>query len=231
MYTVTSNKSTIKPQQFLLYLHTMLTDLGLLGIFIFLLILIISLSFHEAMHAFMSHWLGDPTAKDLGRLTLNPLKHVDPFTTVLLPLVLLLLGMPPFLIAKPVPLNPYRVRFGEFGAALVGLAGPLSNLLLALVGVSIMKLAGVAIGTTAYEISSLFVELNIAVFVFNMIPFPPLDGSRVLYAFAPEPLRRVMEQIESFGVAGIFIFMFLLFPLLVPVVNYLNNFFFQVLLG
>ena len=183
------------------------------------------------MHAFMSHWLGDTTAKDLGRLSLNPLKHVDLFTTVLLPLVLLLLGLPPFLIAKPVPFNPYRVRFGDYGAALVGLAGPLSNLLLALVAVSIMRVSGVATGTTIYQISSLFVQLNIAVFVFNMIPFPPLDGSRVLYAFAPEPLRKVMQQIESFGMTGIFIFMFLLFPLLIPIVNFLNNFFFQLFLG
>lgn len=209
----------------------MLTELGLLGIFIFLLVLIISLSFHEAMHAFMSHWLGDTTAKDLGRLTLNPLKHVDPFTTIILPLVLLLLKLPPFLIAKPVPFNPYRVKFGEYGAALVGLAGPVSNLLLALVAVSIMRLTGVAVGTTSYQIFSLFIQLNIAVFVFNMIPFPPLDGSRVLYAFAPEPIRNVMDRIEAFGISAIFIFMIFLFPLLVPVVNYLNNFFFQVLLG
>ncbi|MCA9343605.1 MAG: site-2 protease family protein [Candidatus Nomurabacteria bacterium] len=208
----------------------MLTELGLSGILIFLLMLIISLSFHEAMHAFASHWLGDTTAKDLGRLTLNPLKHVDPFTTIILPLVLLLLGMPPFLIAKPVPFNPYRVKYGDYGAALVGLAGPLSNFLLAIVGVSIIRLSGVAVGTTIYQFCSMFIQLNIAVFVFNMIPFPPLDGSRVLYAFAPDPLRKVMQQIESFGLIGIFIFMFVLFPLLVPVVNYLNNFFFQVLL-
>ena len=208
----------------------MLTELGLSGILIFLLMLIISLSFHEAMHAFASHWLGDTTAKDLGRLTLNPLKHVDPFTTIILPLVLLLLGMPPFLIAKPVPFNPYRVKYGDYGAALVGLAGPLSNFLLAIVGVSIIRLSGVAVGTTIYQFCSMFIQLNIAVFVFNMIPFPPLDGSRILYAFAPDPLRKVMQQIESFGLMGIFIFMFVLFPLLVPVVNYLNNFFFLVLL-
>lgn len=209
----------------------MLNQLGLFGVLIFLLFLIVSLTFHEAMHAFVSHWLGDTTAKDHGRLTLNPFRHVDPFTTILLPLVLLLLGLPPFLIAKPVPFNPYRVRFGDYGAALVGVAGPLSNLLLALVAVSIMRLTGVAVGTTMYQISSLFVQLNIAVFVFNMIPFPPLDGSRVLYAFAPESVRKVMQQIESFGLGGIFIFMFVLFPLLIPVVNFLNKFFFQLFLG
>lgn len=209
----------------------MLTQLGLSGLILFLVMLIISLTFHEAMHAFMSHWLGDPTAKDLGRLTLNPIKHVDPFTTIVLPLVLLTLGLPPFLIAKPVPFNPFRVKYGEYGAALVGLAGPTSNLLLAVVGVSIIKLLGLAIGSTAYFYFGLFVQLNIAVFVFNMIPFPPLDGSRVLYAFAPDTLRKLMEKIESFGMMGIIAFMFILFPLLIPVVTYLNNFFFQILLG
>jgi Zn-dependent protease len=202
-------------------------DLSLTTIAFFLLFLIVSLSFHEAMHAFTAYWLGDTTAKEEDRLTLNPLRHVDPFMTILLPLGLLLLGLPPFLIAKPVPFNPFRVRWGDFGAALVGLSGPLSNLLLALVAVSGMRLFGVAVGTTTYELFTMFIELNIAVFVFNMIPFPPLDGSRVLYAFAPEPVRAVMRQIEAFGLAGIFIFMFLLFPLLRPVVVFLNQFFLQ----
>ncbi len=198
---------------------------------VLLVSIVISLSFHEAMHAFTSHWLGDTTASDLGRLTLNPLKHIDIFTTILLPLGLLLLGLPPFLIAKPVPFNPYRVRWGEFGAALVGLAGPLSNLLLAFVAAAVIKLFSIAVGTNLYEIIALFLQINVAVFVFNMIPFPPLDGSRVLYAVAPEPLRRVMEQIEAFGLGGIFIFMFVLFPLLIPIVSFVNNFFFEILLG
>jgi len=200
-------------------------ELTLFGIAIFLIFLIISLSFHEAMHAFTAYWLGDHTAKEHDRLTLNPIRHIDPFTTILLPLILLLLKLPPFLIAKPVPFNPNRVRWGDMGAALVGLSGPLSNLLLALVAVSIMRIFGIAVGTDSFLYFKLFIELNIAVFVFNMIPFPPLDGSRVLYAFAPDPVRKVMEQIEGFGLTAIFLFMFLLLPLLRPIVFFLNDFF------
>jgi Zn-dependent protease len=202
----------------------MIEQVGLLGIGAFIIFLIISLSFHEAMHAFTAYWLGDSTAKEQDRLTLNPLRHIDIFTTILLPLSLLLLGLPPFLIAKPVPFNPSRVRWNEFGSAMVGLAGPLSNLLLAFVAVSLMRLFSVAVGTNIYFLFSLFIQLNVAVFVFNMIPFPPLDGSRVLYSVAPDPLRRVMEQIEGFGITGIFLFMFLLLPVLSPVVVFMNEF-------
>jgi Zn-dependent protease len=209
----------------------MISDMTLVGILVFIGILIVSLSFHEAMHAFMANWLGDTTAKEEERLTLNPLKHVDPFTTILLPLVLLLLGQPPFLIAKPVPFNPYRVRWGDFGAALVGAAGPLSNMFLALVATIAIKLTGPAVGTVPYEILVMFVRLNVAVAVFNSIPFPPLDGSRVLYAVAPDPIRRVMEQIEAFGIAGILIFMFVMYRFLIPVVDFVNRFFLEVLLG
>lgn len=209
----------------------MISDISLIGIAIFLVSLVISLSFHESMHAFMAFWLGDDTANEQGRLTINPLKHIDPFTTVLLPMVLLLFGYPPFLIAKPVPFNPYRVKWGDFGAALVGLAGPLSNLLLAFVGVSLLRVFGLVDGTLVYDSLYLFVQLNIAIFVFNMIPFPPLDGSRVLYAVAPDPLRAVMKQIESFGIMGIVLFMFLLFPLLIPIVSYVNTFLLQIFLG
>src|SRR4051812_11988673 len=88
--------------------------------------IILSLSIHEATHGYVAHWLGDTTAYEMGRLTLNPLKHIDAVTTVLLPMVLILSGLPPLLIAKPVPFNPARVKYDEFGAALIGVAGPLT---------------------------------------------------------------------------------------------------------
>lgn len=209
----------------------MLENTSLIQIGAVLVSLLLAVSLHEMMHGFAAYWLGDTTAKDAGRLSINPLKHMDIFTTVLLPLGLILLGLPPFFIAKPVPFNPWNVRYGEYGAAIIGLAGPATNLVLATVFGLIMRLSGVATGTDAFFALSIFVQINIALFVFNMIPFPPLDGSRVLYAFAPEPVQKFMQQIEGFGLIAIVGFMFLLFPLLGPVVISLNEFFYTLLVG
>lgn len=177
-------------------------------------LILLSVTIHEAVHAFTSNWLGDDTAYRLGRLTLNPIAHIDPFGTILLPLLLVSMGLPPFAAAKPVPFNPLRVRWGEYGAALVGISGPLSNLVIAaLVGLWGRLVLGFDGGAVS-DIFLLVVQINLALFVFNMIPWPPLDGSRLLYAFAPDGLRRLMSQIESLGLLGIGLFMFTIFPLM-----------------
>jgi Zn-dependent protease len=154
------------------------------------------------MHAFVGFKLGDTTASEGGRLTLNPLSHIDPIMTVALPIVTLLLFHAPILAAKPVPFNPARVKYDEFGAALIAAAGPLSNLALAFLA----ALAGASLpfGSFLHDALRIFVELNVALFVFNLLPIPPLDGSRVLYAFAPEPLQDFMEQIEPYGLIIVF---------------------------
>lgn len=193
--------------------------------------ILLSMSLHEAMHAFTSHWLGDTTASDEGRLTLNPLKHIDIFTTVLLPVVLILMGLPPFFAAKPVPFNPHRVRHGEYGAALVGLSGPLTNLLLAVLTAGILRTFGIGMSPDLLNILQIFLLVNIGFFVFNMIPFPPLDGSRLLYAFAPEPLQNAMLRIESMGFSAILIFMIVLFPVLSPVIQSIDQWLIKALLG
>ncbi len=193
--------------------------------------IILSMGFHEAMHAFTSHWLGDTTAKDMGRLTLNPLKHIDILTTVLLPIGLIILGLQPFFIAKPVPFNPDRVKYEEFGAALIGVAGPLTNLALAVITAIVIRTFGIAVGTDTFMVAQTFLIINLNFFVFNMIPFPPLDGSRLLYAFAPESLQNFMYQIESRGLTSIVIFMFLLFPLLAPIVQHSVSGLYGILLG
>ncbi len=191
--------------------------------------ILLSMGLHEAMHAFTAHWLGDTTARDMGRLTLNPLAHVDLYTTVLLPIVLILLHMPPIFAAKPVPFNPARVRHDEFGAALIGLAGPLTNLVLAIAAAGILRILGFDSGLG--EALFIFIEVNLGFFIFNLIPFPPLDGSRVVYAFAPEPIQRAMYQIESLGIWSIVIFFILLVPVIGPVMSFANQRILMLLLG
>ncbi len=181
----------------------MLEDLNFTTLAIVFIVLVISITLHEAMHAFTGYWLGDDTAQREGRISLNPLRHVDPFLTILLPLITLVVFQVPLLAAKPVPFNPARVRFDEFGAALVGIVGPFTNLLLAAAGAGLLKLLGGGIGLGA-DILGIFVIINVGLFVFNMIPIPPLDGSRLLYAFAPESIQRFMYTLEQFGVFLIF---------------------------
>jgi Zn-dependent protease len=182
----------------------MLDNLNVGTLLTVFVVLVLSITLHEAMHAFTSHWLGDDTAEREGRISLNPLRHVDPFATILLPLITLVLFQVPLLAAKPVPFNPNRVRFDEFGAALVGVAGPLTNLLLAMFGAGLLRLFGSNLGLGVTDVLSIFVLINVGLFVFNMIPIPPLDGSRVLYAFAPEPVQRFMSSLEQFGIFIVF---------------------------
>lgn len=181
--------------------------------------LVVSLVVHEAMHAYVAHALGDHTAHDEGRLTLNPLKHVDIMTTILLPFVLIVMHMPPILAARPVPFNPYNLKFGEYGMALVALAGPFTNLALATIAAAGLHVFGVATGTTAFNVFAMFIQINIGLFVFNMIPFPPLDGSRLLYVFAPDPVRRVMEQIESMGLMVFLLLLLLTYQIVSPLIG------------
>jgi Zn-dependent protease len=180
-------------------------------ILIIIPVLLVAMSTHEAMHAFAGFWLGDDTAKREGRLSLNPLRHIDPIITLLLPVITLVIFGVPMLAAKPVPFNPDRVRYDEFGAALVGLAGPFTNLFLAILGAIFLRGVGGQLGLGVVNVAQVFIYINIALFVFNMIPFPPLDGSRLLYALAPESVQQVMYQIESAGfiAIGIFLLIFL----------------------
>lgn len=171
-----------------------------------LVVILLSMTLHEAMHGFMAYWLGDDTAKAQGRLTLNPIAHIDPFLTILLPILLAISGLPIFGGAKPVPFNPSRVRFGEFGAALVGIVGPLTNFVLAFLFFAAYVLFGQPPQQSlAGMILITGVAVNLGFFVFNILPIPPLDGSRVLYAIAPDWARRGMEAIERYGVTFIFI--------------------------
>lgn len=179
-------------------------------IVIVLVSVLVSITIHEAVHAYVGYALGDDTAKEEGRLTLNPISHIDPVATVAVPVFLAIIGAPIFGAAKPVPFNPERLKWGDFGAAIVALAGPLSNLLMAALASLVLLFVGSGFIAT---VVLYFIIVNVGFFVFNTIPFPPLDGSRFLYAVAPEPVRTVMRAIESMGFVAIltFIGLFYLF--------------------
>ena len=178
----------------------------ILEIIVVLIVILLSMTIHEAMHAFMGYVLGDNTAKEEGRLTLNPIRHIDPVMTILLPLIMVVLRAPVFGGAKPVPFNPNRVRFGDWGAALVALSGPITNLVIAFIVFGVGVFSGVinsagAVQSTIFGlIISTAVSVNLGFFVFNMLPIPPLDGSRILYAVAPDSVRGIMQKIEQNGI-------------------------------
>ena len=190
---------------------------------IFFVSILFAMTIHEGVHGFVAYWLGDTTAKEHGRLTFNPLKSIDLITTILLPLVLVLFGALPFFAARPVPIDPRNLKYREYGAALVGIAGPISNLLLAILASLIFRFLINTPSLFIQEAFFLFILTNVGLFIFNMIPFPPLDGSRLLYAFAPDGLREVMDRIESFGFISILIFVFLIFQFIATPFYNLEN--------
>jgi Zn-dependent protease len=188
-----------------------------MGLIFLLIALVLSLTLHEFAHALMGHYLGDDTAQRQGRLTLNPAAHIDPMMTLLLPLLLIVAHSPVvFGAAKPVPFNPWAVRYGKWGAALVALAGPATNLLLAIFFAGCLRF--IPLPASSYQLFVDIIQVNTAFFVFNLIPFPPLDGSRVLYAVAPPALRDVMDRIERAGIVVIFLILFLAFPVISPII-------------
>lgn len=205
----------------------MFSNLSGSEIIIILISLVISVGVHEATHAFVARRLGDSTAHDEGRLTLNPLKHIDIYMTILLPAVLMLLKLPPIFIARPVPFDPHQIRYGEYGAAMMAVAGPVSNLALACIGALFIHLG---VGIELAEPLFLFTAVNVALFVFNMLPIPPLDGSRLFYAFAPEPIQKIMYQIEAMGFMVLILVLLLLSPVLSPILSTINRAILQFLL-
>lgn len=174
-------------------------------------VLIVSLSVHEAAHAWTADRLGDPTARLLGRLTLNPVAHIDPIGTILFPLVAIVSGFPLIGWAKPVPVNWHHLRSPRRDFAVVALAGPVSNLLLAAAGIVLFRTldsAG-ALGDTAYGTLFVFVYLNVFLAAFNMLPVPPLDGGNVLAGLVPESAARMIDRARPFGILVLYALMFM----------------------
>lgn len=190
------------------------------GILITFIILIFSAIVHEVSHGLMAEKLGDDTARQEGRITLNPIVHIDPFGSVLLPLLLLLAHSPViFGAAKPVPVNFGNLRNRRSGMVLVSLAGPLSNFLLAALLVIPIKFG--LVNSISGPILGQAILINIVLGTFNLIPIPPLDGSKILVAFAPQEWMYKILSFERYGFILVLVFLYtgLLEKILLPVVN------------
>jgi len=191
-------------------------------------VLIASLTFHEAAHAFTADRLGDPTARSLGRLSLNPAVHVDVIGTIVFPLIALMTGVPLIGWAKPVPVDIRNLAAPRRDFAIVALAGPVSNLILAVGGAVLVSLfpGGQQVGIVE-EALIRFVLINVLLAVFNMIPIPPLDGGNVLMGILPESMARVFEQLRGYGFLLLYLLMlsgalaWITFPVQNAILNWL----------
>ncbi len=189
------------------------------------IILILSVIIHEVSHGGVAYYLGDPTAKYAGRLTLNPLKHLDPIGSVIVPLFLVVMsqlggGGIIFGWAKPVPINPYNFRDQKYGSLKVALAGPLSNLAVALVfGLILRFVPQVTAINGAIVILSYIVYINILLAIFNLIPVPPLDGSHILFSLLPHQARQVERFLRQYGIFILLLIIFFAFPFLIRIIS------------
>jgi Zn-dependent protease len=175
--------------------------------------IIIAITFHEAAHGFVALYCGDDTAKRAGRLTLNPLRHIDPFGTVILPLLLIFTAGFAFGYAKPVPVNFAALRHPRLDMVRVAAAGPAMNVVLAFISVLLISTLGSLEGETAALTGNLLlrsVELNMLLAVFNMLPIPPLDGGKVLAALLPGPGMRSYLHLERYGMVLLLLLLFVL---------------------
>ena len=202
-----------------------------------LIVLIISVILHEVAHGYMANWLGDPTARLQGRLTLNPLSHIDMVGSILLPAILVFTGSP-FLIgyAKPVPYNPYNLK-GKYAELLVAFAGPGTNILLALIFGLLIRFGGVAMSLPMLTAFAVIVVVNLRLALFNLIPIPPLDGSKVLSGLlgSNNAVGRAYESFranfEQFGVLSGTLLILIIFYWLSPYFSTLWVAAFQLITG
>jgi len=189
-----------------------------------IIVLVFSAVIHEYMHGWVAHRLGDMTAKNAGRLTLNSFKHLEWFGSFFLPLVMLISNMPfLFAWAKPVPYNPYHLKDKKYGEAKVAIAGSLGNLAIALFFGLFLRVFSPG-GIVFFGLVSLIVYINLILAIFNLVPLPPLDGSKVLAAFLPAKAREKFLSLERFGFVLVILFVMLAGSAIIPVVNFLFNF-------
>lgn len=203
-----------------------------LSLIFYFVIVIPSAIIHEYAHGWMAWQLGDPTAKNAGRLTLDPRVHIDKWGTIILPLFLYFVsgGSFMFAYAKPVPYNPYNLKYQQWGPALVGLAGPLANIATALVFALFIRLLGLGLISGAALLASflsIIVYVNIVLAVFNLLPIPPLDGSKILYALLPSSAYKIRDLLERYGLFILIFFIFFAFELIRPIIWWI----YQIMVG
>src|SRR3989344_1405498 len=188
-----------------------------------LIVLIFSVMVHEVAHGAVAYKLGDTTAKDMGRLNLNPLKHIDMMGSIILPLFLFITRSP-ILIgwAKPVPYNPFNLKNPKTGAALIGIAGPLTNLLLAIIFGILIRIFGVISNFQngiLIEFFQVIVFINVLLAIFNLVPIPPLDGSKALFAILPNRYFGIQRFLEQYGIFLLIAFIMFGFPFITPIIG------------
>ena len=190
-----------------------------------IIILLMSVVIHEVSHGAMANYLGDPTAKYAGRLTLNPIKHLDLWGSIVLPLFLVIMRSP-FLFgwAKPVPYNPRNLRAQKWGSAMVAAAGPGSNLIIALIfglALRFIPMGGSIYVQNLAQIFVFIVFINLLLAVFNLIPIPPLDGSKILFSALPYKYQYTIASIERYSLIILLFFIFFLFQYILPIIFWL----------
>ncbi len=197
----------------------------------FVIVLIFSVIIHEISHGYIALLLGDTTAKDAGRLTLNPLKHIDIFGSVIFPLLMIFSGGPVFGWAKPVPYDPRFLRNPKKGAGLIALAGPGSNLVLAIIFALVSRILTTFPATdfmqALYILVVIIVQVNISLAVFNLLPIPPLDGSGILFSFLPRGTEKAQYFLQRYGFIILVVLIFSGLDFLHPIMSAL----YKLLLG
>jgi len=204
------------------------------SIIVLIAVLIFSIMIHEISHGLAALWQGDWTAQQSGRLTLNPIKHLDPWGSFIVPFFLIISGIGVvFGWAKPVPYNPYNLRDQKYGPAIVAGAGPLSNLLLALLAgvlIRLLLVLGISYSAFIFIVLAFFIQINILLMIFNLLPVPPLDGSKILFTFLPisEHTKQLLDQ---YGFVFLLLFLFLFSDVFGVILTAVMRFFSEYIVG
>lgn len=188
-----------------------------MNIIFIVVILLFCLTVHEVSHGIVAFLLGDNTASDEGRLTLNPLVHIEPFMSLILPAICIISGLPIIGGAKPIPVDSSKINGGKWGMALVSLAGPMSNFIMAFVAFGVFSTFKLTSGVIS-SILVYFIKINIGLGLFNLLPIPPLDGSKVIFPIAPEFIQDFFRKMES----SLFLFFVIILIFSAQISNLIN---------